>query len=68
MKGQVMKTINTSNFAMLGVRGDEIVVLNPSALRVMSREQALVVAAYIMVLIMPEEKEFDAIIEAITNT
>lgn len=63
-----MKTINTSNFAMLGVRGDEIVVLNPSALRVMSREQALVVAAYIMVLIMPEEKEFDAIIEAITNT
>lgn len=40
----------TFNFAMVGVRGDTIVILRPGAVREMSKDQALLLAAYLVAL------------------
>lgn len=61
-----MEDIDVTNEQLVCVNGIAIAVLNPSM--VMTKEQALVHAAWLVVLAEEKEGEFEKVLEAVKNT
>lgn len=56
------------NAAMVGVHGEFITVMNPIVMRQMTKEQALVVAAWLVALADFENEKFPAILAEVLST
>lgn len=61
-----IETIDTGNQQLVGLAGDQIVVMMPTPR--MTREQALVHAAWLVVLAERDTGEFAAILERLIET
>lgn len=60
-----MIELDASNKYMVGVKGDEIVILNPNC-RILSKQQALNLAAWLVTL-ADDNDEFGLMIEKVQN-
>ena len=59
-------TINTFNKFLVGVRGDEIAVTLPIP-RFVSKDDALLLAAYLVTFADPGRERFDRVLEAVQS-
>lgn len=57
--------IDTTNYQMVGGRGDEIIVLSPK--QVMTKREAILHAAWLVVL-ADDNDEFDSVLRAVEHT
>ncbi len=64
---QPHEPIDTSNTHLVGVRGDEILVMLPPT-RPMSRAEALRFAAWLVALADFDDDQFPRILDAVRNT
>jgi len=62
-----MGEIETDNFAMVGVRGAQLVILRPQAVREMDQERALLLAAWLVALV-GDEARFAEILQEVKET
>lgn len=60
--------IDTFNFALVGVQGDKIRVLQPLEVTLMTHERALVLAAWLVALTDPLNERFPAVLAAVEAT
>ena len=58
--------IDTTNWQLVRCRGEKVVVMAPSS--IMTKEQALVHAAWLVVMAMANMDEFGRYLEAVQNT
>lgn len=60
--------MDTFNIAMVAAHGEFITVMNPIVMRQMTKEQALVVAAWIVALADPGNEQFSKILVEVCST
>jgi hypothetical protein len=58
--------MDTTNWQLVGVRGEDVAVQAPK--RIMTREQALLHAAWLVVMAGDDDQKFTEILQAVRNT
>jgi hypothetical protein len=66
MADTIDQEINTGNYQMVSIRGDDVVVLFPK--QQMTRAQALLHAAWLVATANPAPGEFERILDAVQNS
>ena len=60
--------VDTLNYAGVGMQGDHVNVMFPARLQIMDKEQALVLAAYLVSLADPGGERWAVVLKAVKNT
>jgi hypothetical protein len=62
-----MNEIDTANEFMVACQGDKVVIMNPPR-GLLSQDEALVLAAWLVALSFAERSRFDEVLNAVENT